>query len=134
MGLRLRGKVLPDDETLVMAIVNRTPDSFYDRGLTYALDRALDRVDEVAPDEELRRVVELVGLVRERHPALVISVDTYRATVADAVCRAGADLINDAWGQPEPRTAEVAAEHGAGLVCTHAGGLPPRTLLHRSAY
>ena len=155
MTLRFRGKALPDDETLVMAIVNRTPDSFFDRGRTYQLDRAMERVDqvvaegahlvdiggvkaapgeEVPEDEEIRRVVELVEPVRERYPDLVISVDTYRASVADAACKAGADLVNDAWGQPEPRTAEVAATHGAGLVCTHAGGLPPRTRPHRVAY
>jgi dihydropteroate synthase len=155
VSLRFRGKALPDDETLVMAIVNRTPDSFFDRGRTYELDGALERVDQVvaegahvvdiggvkaAPgeevplDEEIRRVVELVEPVRERYPDLVISVDTYRAAVADAACRAGADVVNDAWGQPEPRTAEVAAAHGAGLVCTHAGGLPPRTRPHRIGY
>jgi dihydropteroate synthase len=155
MTLRFRGKAMPDDETLVMAIVNRTPDSFFDRGRTYELERALDRVDEVvaegahlvdvggvkaAPgeevplDEEIHRVVDLVEPVRERFPDLVISVDTYRAEVADAACRAGADVVNDAWGQPEPRTAEVAAAHGAGLVCTHAGGLPPRTRPHRITY
>jgi dihydropteroate synthase len=153
--LRFRGKSLPDDETLVMAIVNRTPDSFFDRGRTFALDRALERVDQVvdegahlvdiggvkaAPgedvpeEEEVRRVVELVEPVRTRYPELVISVDTYRPGVADAACRAGADLVNDAWGQPEARTAEVAAAHGAGLVCTHAGGLPPRTRPHRIGY
>ena len=155
MTIRFRGKTLPDDETLVMAIVNRTPDSFFDRGRTYELGVALDRVDqvvaegahlvdiggvkaapgaEVPEDEEIRRVVELIEPVRDRHPGLVISVDTYRASVADAACRAGADVVNDAWGQHEARTAVVAAAHGAGLVCTHAGGLPPRTRPHRIGY
>jgi dihydropteroate synthase len=155
MTVRFRGKALPDDETLVMAIVNRTPDSFFDRGRTYELGLALERVDqvvaegahlvdiggvkaapgaEVPEDEEIRRVVELVEPVRERYPGLVISVDTYRASVADAACAAGADLVNDAWGQPEAQTAAVAAAHGAGLVCTHAGGLPPRTRPHRIGY
>lgn len=155
MDLNLRGKRLALDRSIVMAIVNRTPDSFYDRGRTYALHAALERVDqvvaegadivdiggvkaapgdEVSTDEELSRVVELVGAVRERYPQLVISVDTYRSEVADAVCRAGADLINDAWQAPDPLTAEVAARHGAGLVCTHAGHLPPRTRPHRVEY
>lgn len=138
-----------------MAIVNRTPDSFYDKGRTYALDAALDRVDQVvaegaaivdiggvkaAPgaeipaDEEARRVVDLVEKVRERHPDVVISVDTFRAEVGELVCRAGADLLNDAWGGWEPELAEVAAKHDVGLVCTHAGHLPPRTRPHRVAY
>lgn len=152
--LRFRGKQLPET-ALVMAIVNRTPDSFFDRGATFGLSAALDRVDQVvaegahvvdiggvkaAPGEEVpaleetRRVVEVVAAVRDRHPDLVLSVDTYRASVARAVLEAGADVINDAWQAPEPETAEVAAEFGAGLVCTHAGHLPPRTRPHRVAY
>ncbi len=47
---------------------------------------------------------------------------------------AGADLLNDAWGGTDPLLAEVAAEHGVGLVCTHAGGQPPRTRPHRKEY
>lgn len=138
-----------------MAIVNRTPDSFYDRGRTYALDAALDRVDQVvdegaaivdiggvkaAPgtvvtaDEEASRVLDLVERVRERHPDVVVSVDTYRAEVGDAVCRAGADLLNDAWGGWEPELAEVAARHDVGLVCTHAGRAAPRTRPFRVTY
>jgi dihydropteroate synthase len=138
-----------------MAIVNRTPDSFFDQGSTYALAAALDRVDQVVDEgaaivdvggvkaapgdpvdaaEESRRVVEVIEAVRERHRDVVISVDTYRAEVGDAACRAGADLINDAWGGWDPELAEVAARHGVGLVCTHAGGLPPRTRPHRVEY
>jgi dihydropteroate synthase len=152
--LAFRGKVLPDT-SLVMAIVNRTPDSFFDRGATYGLQAALDRVDEVveqgahivdiggvkaAPgeevpaDEEARRVLEVVEGVRDRHPGVVLSVDTYRASVARLVLEAGADVVNDAWQCPEPETLDVAAEFGAGIVCTHAGHLPPRTRPHRVAY
>lgn len=138
-----------------MAIVNRTPDSFFDRARTYAFDAALERVDraveegaavidiggvkaapgdEVTAKEEARRVVDLVAAVRARHPDVVVSVDTYRADVGEAVCQVGADLLNDAWGGWEPDLAEVAARHGVGLVCTHAGGLPPRTRPHRVQY
>ena len=52
----------------------------------------------------------------------MISVDTWRHEVGEAVCEAGADLLNDAWGGVDPRLAEVAARYGVGLVCTHAGG------------
>jgi len=138
-----------------MAIVNRTPDSFYDKGRTYALGSALERVDqvvaegariidiggvraapgeEVPADEEARRVLDLVGRTREAYPDVVVSIDTYRAEVGDLACRAGADLINDAWGGWEPALAEVAARHGAGLVCTHAGHVRPRTRPHRVRY
>lgn len=155
MTLRLRRHSFADDATLVMAIVNRTPDSFYDRGATWALDSALERVttvaaqgaeivdiggvkaapgEEVDAAEEMRRVVDLVAAVRAAYPSLVISVDTWRAEVADAVCRAGADLVNDAWGGADPELVDVAAEHGAAIVCTHTGGAPPRTRPYRVEY
>ncbi|MGY1719912.1 dihydropteroate synthase [Blastococcus sp. SYSU DS0552] len=138
-----------------MAIVNRTPDSFYDRGATYELAAAVERVDrvvaegadmvdvggvkaapgeEVSPAEEVRRTVDLVAAIRAAHPALPISIDTWRAEVAREALAAGADVVNDAWGGVDPGLAAVAAEAGAGIVCTHAGGLPPRTRPHRIAY
>lgn len=153
--LKLAGHSYPDDALLIMAIVNRTPDSFYDRGATYAFDKALDRVgevvaagaeivdiggvkaapgDEVDTAEEIRRTVDFVARVRADYPELVISVDTWRHQVGRAVCQAGADLLNDAWGGHDPRLAEVAAEFDAALVCTHAGGVQPRTRPHRICY
>ncbi|MCT2587511.1 dihydropteroate synthase [Actinophytocola gossypii] len=139
-----------------MGIVNRTRDSFYDRGATFDEPAALAAVDQlveegadivdiggvragahgerVDADEELRRVVPLVELVRERHPDLVISVDTWRHEVGRAACAAGADLINDTWAGADPRLAEVAAEFGAGMVCSHTGGAEPRTDPHRVRY
>lgn len=153
--LRLGRRTFGPREPVVMAIVNRTPDSFYDRGRTYALDAALARVDQVVdqgaaivdiggvkaapgeqvpPEEEARRVIEVVERVRARHPDVVISVDTYRAAVGELVCQAGADLLNDSWGGWEPELAEVAARHDVGLVCTHTGGVPPRTRPHRVQY
>ncbi|WP_460305305.1 dihydropteroate synthase [Actinocorallia aurea] len=151
--LRLGGRIL--DGPTVMAVVNRTPDSFFDKGATYGFDAAMAAVDKAVADgadvidiggvkagpgddvdvaEELRRVVDTVSAVRERHPAIVISVDTWRAEVGDAVARAGADLLNDTWGGPDPELAAVAAEHGLGLVCAHAGRQRPRTRPHRVAY
>ncbi len=153
--LRLGARTFPPGTYAVMAIVNRTPDSFYDRGATFALDPALARVDKVvsegadivdiggvkaghgppvSEEEEIARTSDLVAAVRERHPEIVISVDTYRHRVADAVCAAGADLINETWGGADPELANVAARHGVGLVCSHTGGLPPRTDPHRVRY
>ncbi|TDD32323.1 dihydropteroate synthase [Actinomadura sp. KC06] len=151
--LRLNGRELGPHA--IMAVVNRTPDSFFDKGATYGFDAALAAVDravaegadivdiggvkagpgeDVGVAEELRRVVGLVAAVRARHPGVVISVDTWRAEVGEAVARAGADLLNDTWGGPDRRLAEVAADHGIGLVCAHAGALAPRTRPHRVAY
>ena len=155
MTLRLGRREFADDATLMMAIVNRTPDSFYDKGSTWAEDKALDRVAEVvdqgaeivdiggikaAPGveidaaEERRRVVEFVARVRSAHPDLVISVDTWRAEVGRAVCAEGADVLNDAWGGADPGLVEVAAEFGAAIVCTHTGGVTPRTRPFRIEY
>jgi dihydropteroate synthase len=153
--LRLRHKEFDDGQLLVMAIVNRTPDSFYDKGATWDDEPAFERVrevvaqgaeivdiggvkaapgDEVDVAEEIRRTVAFVAAVREEHPDVVISVDTWRSEVGREVCAAGADLLNDAWGGHDPALAEVAAEYGAALVCTHTGGVPPRTRPHRVAY
>jgi dihydropteroate synthase len=155
MTLRLGAREFGEDELVVMAIVNRTPDSFFDQGAYLddaaglrAVDDAVEQGAEIvdiggvkagagAPvdaGEEIARTAPFVAAVRRRHPDLVISVDTWRAEVGRALCQAGADLLNDAWQGADPALAVVAAEHGAGLVCSHAGGLPPRTDPHRVAY
>ena len=89
---------------------------------------------EVDVAEEIRRTPRWSRRSGNGHPAAVISVDTWRAEVAEAVALAGADLINDAWGGVDPGLAGVAAEHGIGLVCAHTGGLTPRTGPHRPGY
>ncbi|MEU7200688.1 dihydropteroate synthase [Streptomyces sp. NPDC045470] len=153
--LRLGNREFTEHEPVIMAIVNRTPDSFYDQGATFTDEPALARVEqavaegaaiidiggvkagpgeEVSAEEEARRTVGFVAEVRKRFPDVVISVDTWRHEVGEGVCEAGADVLNDAWGGVDPKLAEVAARHGAGLVCTHAGGVEPRTRPHRVAY
>ncbi len=153
--LRLGRREFAAHEPVIMAIVNRTPDSFYDQGATFHDEPALARVeravaegaavidiggvkagpgDEVSAEEEARRTVGFVAEVRRRFPDVVISVDTWRHEVGEAVCEAGADLLNDAWGGVDPKLAEVAARYGVGLVCTHSGGAQPRTRPHRVTY
>ena len=153
--LRLGTRTFAPGELVVMAIINRTPDSFYDRGATYAaaaaveaaeraLDAGADIVDiggvkagsgaPVSVAQEIDRVVEVIAALRSRRPTAVISVDTWRADVAWEAVAAGADLLNDAWEGHDPRLAEVAAATGTGLVCTHAGHLPPRTDPDRPRY
>lgn len=144
--LRLRGRVLAPDRPAVMAVVNRTPDSFHLRyddddaaraAVTRAVDEGADLIDiggvragrgpVVDAAAEIDRVLPLVRWVRATYPDLPISVDTWRAEVAEVVLAAGADLVNDTWAGHDPRLAEVAGAHGAGVVCSHTGGLPPRT-------
>jgi dihydropteroate synthase len=153
--LRLGRRAFAPGELAVMAIINRTPDSFYDSGATFDLEPALDRLalavadgcdivdvggvragygPEVDAAEELRRTADFVSEARARFPDLVISVDTWRSEVADELCRLGADLVNDTWSGHDPELAAVAAQHGAGLVCSHTGGIGPRTDPHRAAY
>lgn len=152
--LVLRGRRFGPDHPVVMAVVNRTPDSFYAAarfdaaGADAAVDRAeqegADLVDlggvragrgpEVTVAEEIARVVPLVERVRRRHPDLLVSVDTWRAPVARAAADAGADLLNDTWAGHDPALVEVAGERGLGVVCSHTGGLPPRTDPLRVSY
>ncbi|WP_104100126.1 dihydropteroate synthase [Cryobacterium sp. M96] len=144
---RLIGERLFDfsREVAVMAIVNRTPDSFYDKGATFALDEAvtaarraiLDGADWVdiggarfAPgpsipiEEEIDRVVPVVEALRGS--GVVISVDTFHPAVARASLAAGAHVINDTTGVHDPAMADVVADSDATLVITHSLA-PPRT-------
>ncbi|MEN3265093.1 MAG: dihydropteroate synthase [Pseudonocardia sp.] len=156
VGVIRFGKREPaQDRALVMAIVNRTPDSFYDRGATFADGAAMAKVDAAlaegadiidiggvkagpGPDvdvaEEVRRVVPFVAAVRERYPDVVISVDTWRGEVGRLAVAEGADLLNDTWAGADPALGDVAAETGVGIVCSHTGGALPRSRPHRVRY
>jgi dihydropteroate synthase len=125
--------------TLVMGILNRTPDSFFDRGATFELDPLLRRADDIVaegadildvggvkagpgPDvseaEELDRVVGAIEALHARFDT-PISCDTWRARVLDAACSAGAVVGNDISGFADPAYVVVAARHGASVVATH---------------
>lgn len=125
--------------TLVMGILNRTPDSFYDQGATYAFDAFLRRAEElvhegadlldvggvkagpgpeVTEEEELERVIPSIQALHARFD-VAISCDTWRAGVLDAACAAGAVVGNDISGFGDPDYLAVAARHGASVVATH---------------
>ncbi len=154
-ALRLGRASFAPRQLLVMAIVNRTPDSFYLPAVTWDEAAALDRVHEVVaegadiidvggvpagpgaevdPAEEIRRTAGFIAAIRAAYPDVVISVDTWRHEVAREACAAGANLINDSWGGWDRQLGEVAAASGAGLVCAHAGGQAPRTRPFRVSY
>jgi dihydropteroate synthase len=153
--LRLGRHSFGPRQLLVMAIVNRTPDSFFRPGDTWAEATAMERVHQVVAEgadivdvggvpaapgqdvdvrEEIRRTAGFIAAVREAYPDLVISSDTWRHEVAREACAAGADLINDSWGGWDAALPQVAAEFGIGLVCSHAGGQAPRTRPFRVSY
>ncbi len=137
-----------------MGIVNRTPDSFYDRGATFALEAAVahaqqlvaegaDIIDvggvkggpgaEVTVEEEIARIVPFVEALRAEDDEVLLSVDTFRAAVADAALAAGADIVNDVTGLTDPDLLEVVVRHDAGYVAMHHGGRP-RTRPYRRSY
>jgi dihydropteroate synthase len=133
-----------DRSIAVMAIVNRTPDSFFDQGATFALDSAVaaavaaaergaDWVDiggvpfapgpELPAEHEAERVVPVVRALAEQSD-VVISVDTFRPEVAERAIEAGASVINDTTGIHDPRLADVVAASDATLVITHSLAAP----------
>ena len=153
--LNLGRSAFTPGEFVVMAIVNRTPDSFYEPGKTWDPATALRYVDDVVAagakivdiggvparpgrevniEEEIRRTTPFIAAVRNAHPELVISIDTWRHEVAREACAAGADLINDSWGGWDGKLVEVAAEYKVGYVCTHVGDQTPRTRPFRVVY
>jgi len=142
-----------DRQVAVMAIVNRTPDSFHDRGATFALDRAVaaslqaveDGVDwvdvggvpfgrgpVVSVQQEIDRVIPVVEAVAAASD-VVISVDTTVAEVARHAVAAGASVINDTSGLWDDQMVGVIAKTGATLVLTHSIG-PPRSEKPRPQY
>ncbi|MGN8049284.1 dihydropteroate synthase [Curtobacterium sp. 22159] len=137
-----------DHRIAVMAIVNRTPDSFHDRGATFALDLAVeaavraadegaDWVDiggvKFAPGPELPAADEadrVVPVIRQlaQESDVTISVDTFRPEVAAAAIEAGASVVNDTTGLSDPRMAGVVADSEATIVITHSLAEPRREL------
>jgi dihydropteroate synthase len=134
--------------TLIMGIVNVTPDSFSDGGLYLdsekAIDHALRLLDEgadiidiggestrpgvrvsVSVEEELQRVVPVITALKKLRPDAVISIDTYKASVARAAGAAGAEIVNDVSGlRWDPQMARTIAEIKCGAVLMHMRGRP----------
>lgn len=144
----------------VMGVVNVTPDSFSDGGLSFDPERASERVlalfdegaaivdvggestrpssygaaEEVSPEEEIRRVVPVIASVRQQ-TGRPLSVDTRKASVARAAIDAGADCINDVSALGfDPGMAAVCGETGVGLVLMHMKGRDPRTMQEDVSY
>jgi dihydropteroate synthase len=141
------------DRPLLMGIVNATPDSFSDTGESRTLEQRVelaasmlaagaDMIDiggesgvtnrpPVDAEEEAGRVVPLIERVT-RELGVLVSVDTYKPTVARAAIAAGASIVNDVSGLRDPGLADVCAETGAALVLMHTRVAPKQKLLDRS--
>ena len=143
--LRMRDRHLDlDARARVMGILNVTPDSFYDKGTYSGVDRARARAHEmvalgadvidiggqsyahwnpkIAADEERDRVVPVVEALVRDGIGVALSIDTFKASVAEASLAAGAHLINDCSGLCDPELASVVARYDAGLVVMHLKG------------
>ena len=142
--LNVRGNLMELHRPWVMGILNLTPDSFYDGGRWKSDGAALQRVEQmleegadiidiggystrpgaadVSEDEELQRVLPVVEAIRQRFPQVLISVDTFRAKVAEETLAAGAHIINDVTGGREPEIWAVAGHNQAPYVLMHMQG------------
>lgn len=133
----------------LMGVLNVTPDSFSDGGQYNSLDAALAQAqalseagascidvggestrpdaDPVSAEDELQRVAPILQALSQTDA--LISIDTYKSSVAEAAVRAGAELINDVWGMTRsPDIADVAAAHDAGVVITYNRGAADRSI------
>jgi dihydropteroate synthase len=143
------------ERTLVMAILNVTPDSFSDAGRFFtdraAIDRGAEMIDQgadivdvggestrpgsdpVPADEELRRVLPVIEQLAKHIATTPISIDTRKAEVAAAALEAGATIVNDVSAGSDPEMFELARDHGAGIVLMHMKG-DPKTMQDAPLY
>ncbi|MBJ6361246.1 dihydropteroate synthase [Paenibacillus sp. GCM10012307] len=141
-SLRSGGKLELGNRTLIMGILNTTPDSFSDGGRYMEPEKAVEHarklIDEGADiidiggestrpgsqpvplEEELRRVIPVIEAIRKEFPETVISIDTYKAETASRALSAGADILNDIWSlQGDPAMAATAAEYDCPVILSH---------------
>ncbi len=147
--LRLRDRTLDLSRPVLMGVVNANPDSFSDPGhrpidaqlgqvramvadgaavIDVGGQSGITNVPEVDPGDEIARVLPLVEAVVAELPDVVVSVDTYKPPVVEAVLRAGAHIVNDVSGLRHPEVADLVARHDAALVVMHTAA-PPKTRL-----
>ena len=154
--LIVRGRELDLTGPVLMGIVNASPDSFSDRGETrttaervaLALDQVaqgagivdvggqsgITGVPEIPVEEEVARVLPVVEGILDAAPDVLVSVDTYRPAVVEAVLDAGAAIVNDVSGLLYPEVATLVAEAGAGLVLMHTRARPKHKVLDDALY
>jgi dihydropteroate synthase len=145
--LNCRGRLLSGDRPLIMGIINVTPDSFYGGSRFTVPGEWLEQAgkmiregadildiggqstrpdaEEVGLDEELERAVGAIGAIHGHFPGVLLSIDTYRAKVAQAAIAAGASMVNDiSGGQFDPDMLDIVAAAGLPYVCMHMRGTP----------
>lgn len=146
-SIQLSGKLITFDSPKVMGIVNLTPDSFFDGGQYLDEEKSLVRIDQlvregvdildmgayssrpgaddVTAEEEGKRLLPIIKKSKEIFPEIPISVDTFRADVAEKAIQSGADLINDiSGGEMDKRMHEIIAKYQVPYIMMHMRGTP----------
>lgn len=155
-ALLVRGEVRAVTGTMIMGVVNASPESFSDAGRFKTLEQRLELCSELVdagadiidiggqsaitnqpeldPDHELERVLPIVEYMHSHHPDVLVSIDTYKPKVADAALAAGGDILNDVSGLLYPEVVESCIAHGAALVVMHTRARPTVRLQNADLY
>lgn len=145
--LNCRGRLVVIDRSMVMGILNLTPDSFFDGGKYNEVEAAVKRAEQmlengadildlgayssrpgaehISDEEELNRMIPALEAIVKRFPDALISIDTFRSGVAEKALEVGAHIINDiSGGNLDEELPLVAAKHNAPYICMHMKGTP----------
>lgn len=156
MTLNCRGRLVDLSTPKIMGIINATPDSFYSKSRVATSDDLKIRIEQMIEDgvdiidigayssrpnaehisqeEELNRLLPLVEFIKKEYPNLLVSIDTFRAKVADECIQRGADIINDiSGGQIEDELLEVIANKEVPYILMHMRGTP-QTMMQYTQY
>jgi dihydropteroate synthase len=146
-SINVRGRLMGLSTPLVMGILNATPDSFFEASRVKREDELLNRVEtmlregatvldvggystrpgaaEVRTEEEVKRVVGVIEAIKKYFPQAILSVDTFRSSVAECALQAGADMINDvSGGSLDEEMFDVVARYQVPYVLMHMRGTP----------
>lgn len=152
-AINIKGKLMTFERPKIMGILNVTPDSFYDGGQHRTIDQTLRHVEGMLEqgadiidigaqssrpgavlsslDEELNRILPVVLAVSERFPDTVLSIDTFRATVAKVCIQAGAHIVNDiSGGDIDATMLQTVADLQVPYILMHMRGLPENMHQH----
>lgn len=156
MNINCNGNIIDFTSPKIMGILNVTPNSFYDGGKHNRIDTALLQtekmisegatfidvggasskpgVEEVSPDEELKRVLPVIEKISKNFPHIYISIDTYRSNVAHQAVDAGAQLVNDiSAGNADDNMLKTVGKLGVPYIAMHMQGTP-KTMQNKPTY
>jgi dihydropteroate synthase len=156
MTINIKGNLLNFSVPKIMGILNVTPDSFFDGGKYNSNDKIIKQVEkmiisgadiidvggyssrpgasDISIDDELKRVIPIIKLIRKHFPSSLISIDTFRSKVANESIISGADIINDiSAGNLDPQMHKTAANLKAPYILMHMKG-NPRNMMNNSNY